>query len=182
MKTLIFAAMALTFAFNATATEGFAGADVGTIPVTQVKTFHSNAGEGLNDFVKRIAPEFASYTANTGYEACGEIAVTAHDNDGTMPGAFSVMMGTIGSHIGCRNEAIESGYNKFGKTIHSHPQERTIRLSALDMKVRGTPAGKLRMEHLDTCHFSPQDLTQPGYLVTCGKVLYQRGAGTETEI
>ena len=73
--------------------------DVNDLPVSQVATYHSMAGEGLSAFIKRIAPEFASYTERTGHEACAMVAVTKKENDGTVDGAFSVMMGSIGSQI-----------------------------------------------------------------------------------
>ncbi len=47
------------------------------------------------------------------------------------------------------------------------------------MKVRGTPAGKLRTESPDRCKFSQQDYKGDGYLVTCGKLMFQNGQGTE---
>lgn len=156
--------------------------DVNDLPVSQVATYHSMAGEGLSAFIKRIAPEFASYTERTGHEACAMVAVTKTDNDGTVPGAFSVMMGSIGSQIACANGAVEEGYTSLGRTIHSHPQKRAVRLTALDMKARGTPAGKLRTENLNNCEFSEQDYSAPGYLVTCGKVFTQSGRGTAKEL
>lgn len=175
-------ALAIGFAGSVGATEGFSGNDVGGMPVTQISAFHSKAGEGMDDFVRRMAPEFAAYTARTGFEACGDIAVNSQGNDGKTDGAFSLMMGTLEAHIGCNNHVVEAGYNDLHTTVHSHPQEKRMRLSATDMKVRGTPAGQLRVEYLDICHFSPQDYTERGYLITCGGVLFQRGRGTERKI
>jgi hypothetical protein len=176
-------ALALGFAAGgANATEGFSGSDVDSMPITQISTFHSKAGEGMDAFVLRLAPEFAAYTARSGFEACGDIAVNAAGNDGHTDGAFSIQMGTIGAHIGCNNGAVEAGYRDMNVTVHSHPQQKRMKLSATDMKVRGTPAGQLRVEYLDVCHFSPQDFNERGYLITCGTVLYQNGRGTEHKI
>lgn len=182
MKTILSAAiLAFAASFSAGAHD-LNVSDVNDLPVSQVATFHSMAGEGLSSFIKRIAPEFASYTERTGHEACGMVAVTAGENDGTTDGAFSVVMGSIGSQIACKAPEIEAGYNSFGRSIHSHPQKRVVKLTAVDMKARGTPAGKLRTENLNNCEFSDQDYTAPGYLVTCDKVLYQNGRGTAKEI
>lgn len=156
--------------------------DVNDLPISQVATYHSVAGEGLSVFIKRVAPEFAAYTERTGHEACAMVAVTKKENDGTVDGAFSLVMGTIHSQIACKTPEVEEGYTSLGRTIHSHPQARTIRLTALDMKARGTPAGKLRTESPDRCNFSEQDYSAPGYLVTCGKVFTQSGRGTAKEL
>lgn len=149
-----------------------------SLPIAQIKQVYSLPGEGRSAFVERIAPEFAAYTEQTGHEACGVIAVLANGADGVNP-TFSVSIGTIGSQIGCANGLVANGYISMGTTIHSHPQARTIRLTAIDMKVRGTPAGKLRTESPDKCKFSEQDYKGDGFLVTCGKLMYQSGKGTE---
>lgn len=183
MKSLLLstAVLAVAMSFPAHAHD-LSISDVNDLPVSQVATYHSMAGEGLSAFIKRIAPEFASYTERTGHEACAMVAVTKKENDGTVDGAFSVMMGSIGSQIACANGAVEEGYTSLGRTIHSHPQKRAVRLTALDMKARGTPAGKLRTENLNNCEFSEQDYSAPGYLVTCGKVFTQSGRGTAKEL
>lgn len=156
--------------------------DVNNLQVSQIAIYHSMAGEGLDTFIKRIAPEFAAYTERTGHEACAIVAVTNQENDGTIPGAFSLNMGTIHSQIACKMPRVEAGYTSLGRTIHSHPTKRTVRLTALDMKFRGTPAGKLRNETLIRCEFSEQDYSVPGYLVACGKVFTQSGKGTAKEL
>ncbi|AMQ65988.1 hypothetical protein AAY80_251 [Stenotrophomonas phage vB_SmaS-DLP_6] len=182
MKTILLtAAIALAASFPVGAHE-LNVSETQSLPVSQVSVFHSVAGEGLTAFIKRIAPDFAAYTEKTGHEACGVVAVTTKENDGTVDGAFSVAMGSIGSQVACANGAVEEGYTSMGRTIHSHPQKRNIRLTALDMKARGTPAGKLRTESVNNCEFSEQDYNAPGYLVTCGKVLTQSGRGTAKEL
>jgi hypothetical protein len=182
MKTILLtAAIALAASFPVGAHE-LNVSETTSLPVSQVSVFHSVAGEGLSAFIKRIAPDFAAYTEKTGHEACGVVAVTTKENDGTVDGAFSVAMGSIGSQVACANGAVEEGYTSLGRTIHSHPQKRAVRLTALDMKARGTPAGKLRTENLNNCEFSEQDYTAPGYLVTCGKVFTQSGRGTAKEL
>lgn len=182
MKTILLtAAIALAASFPVGAHE-LNVSETTSLPVSQVSVFHSVAGEGLSAFIKRIAPDFAAYTEKTGHEACGVVAVTTKENDGTVDGAFSVAMGSIGSQVACANGAVEEGYTSLGRTIHSHPQKRAVRLTALDMKARGTPAGKLRTENLNNCEFSDQDYSAPGYLVTCGKVFTQGGRGTAKEL
>lgn len=181
MKTILSTALlTIAMSFPAHAREDVSISDVADLPVTSVKTFHSVAGEGMDAFVKRIAPEFTLYTQTTGHEVCGTIAVK--ENDGTTDGAFSLVMGTIKSQIACVNGPVEAGYTDIHTSVHSHPQRRQVRLTAVDMKARGTPAGKLRTESLTPCEFSGQDYEGSGYLITCGKVLHQRGRGTEREI
>ena len=180
MKTLLATALLLA-SVSANAHE-VSVADALELPVTQNMILHSQAGEGLTAFVKRIAPDMAALTESTGHEVCGVVAVTTTENDGTKPGAFSIMVGGIGSQIACFNAEIETGYTSLGRTIHTHPVKKTVRLTAIDMKARGTPAGQLRRENLNNCEFSSQDYATPGYLITCGKVLTQSGAGTSKEL
>ena len=182
MNTVMKAAL-LTLAFAASFSAGakdLSVSDMNDLPISQVAIVHSLAGEGLNAFVKRVAPQFVAFTATTGYEACGMIGV--RESDGVTNGAFSITIGTVGSHIGCQVGPVEAGFVSMNRTVHSHPQSHSIRLSAVDMKVRGTPAGKLRTEYLDNCHFSPQDYSAPGFLISCGKIQYQHGVGTAKEI
>jgi hypothetical protein len=182
MKTMISAAaIAIAMSFPAHAHE-LSISDVNDLPISQVATYHSMAGESLSNFVMRISPHFSEYTQLTGQEACGLVAVTNSENNGTKPGAFSVVMGTIHSQIACAAPAVEEGYTTLNRTIHSHPVKRQVRLTALDMKARGAPAGQLRTENVDRCKFSEQDYKTPGYLVACGKVYFQAGRGTETTL
>jgi hypothetical protein len=179
MKTLITAALVLASA------SAFAGdvdvKEVGSLPTYDVASVYSNPGEGRTVFVKRAAETLRSFTAETGYEACGWIAVIS--GPGERP-TFSIKVVTLKAHIACgttQNDVLE-GYASMGVTIHSHPVEKRVRLTPTDMKARGTPAGKLRVEELDSCGFSSQDYSMPGFLVACGKVYFQNGVGTQKEI
>lgn len=177
------AALAIAASFPVSAHDLSLSLNVNDLPVSQVATYRSMAGESLTSFVKRVAPELESYTDRTGHEICGLIAVTNEENDGNIDGAFSLVAGTIGSQIACTAAIVEPGYTSLDRTIHTHPIKRRIKLTALDMKARGTPAGKLRMENVDNCKFSSMDYTNPGYLVACGKIFYQNGRrGSEHEI
>lgn len=177
--TLLTALLAVAASFPAGAHD-VSYSDVADLPVSQVATFNSMPGEGMSAFVKRIAPDMVAMTAASGHEVCGMIAV--RESDGVSRGAFSLKVGTIGSQISCSNDAVEDGYTNIRTSVHTHPLKRVIRLTALDMKARGTPAGKLRTETVDNCHFSGPDYSTSGYLLTCGKVLHQTGRGTEREV
>ena len=179
MKTLIATAL-MVAAFAASAHEVDVK-EASSLPVYDVTTLYSVVGETRTEFVKRIAPDFVKYTDETGHEACGVISVLKNGADGVNP-TFSIKMQTIKAQIACAGDGVAEGYTSMGTTIHSHPQKRVVRLTAIDMKARGTPAGKLRTETLANCEFSDQDYQSAGYLITCGKVLYQTGRGTDKEI
>jgi hypothetical protein len=179
MKTLIATALLLA-ASVANAHDVDLGA-AGTFTATELSTLTSLPDEGRTAFIKRVAPEFVAYTERTGHEACGVVAVLANGADGVNP-TFSIRMSTLDSQIACKNLEPAAGYVSMGDTIHSHPLKRSVRLTARDAALRGNPAGQLRTEGLNNCRFSDQDYTQKGYLIACGKVMYQTGRGTEKEI
>ena len=180
MKTLVAVFALLLVAFPALARDDVNVSETMELPKYSVKVLYSGPTEMRTDFVKRIAPELAAFTEATGYEACGVIALRENGADGAHP-TFSLHMGSLHSHIACDTVAPVEGYVSMGTTVHSHPQQRRIRLSAIDMKARGTPAGKLRTETVNNCEFSDQDYAHEGFLVTCGKLLYQNGRGTVRE-
>ena len=140
-----------------------------------------DAWERFGEFVKRIAPQLVQLTADSGFEVCGVLAVRQDQSDASV-GNFQLQVGTIRSQIGCAPAAVNAGYASTNTTVHTHPLKRQVRLTAIDMKVRGTPAGKLRVENLDSCRFSGQDYVSPGFLIACDKVMFQSGVGTEKEI
>lgn len=181
MKTLIASALMLLSA--TVSAHEVDTTEVGGLPVYDVATVYSNVGETRSEFVKRASATFVDYTASTGYEACGMVAVLKNGADGVNP-TFSIKVVTIKSQIACgsRPSDVAEGYVSMGTTAHSHPEKRVVRLTATDMKARGTPAGKLRTENLNNCEFSGQDYESSGFLFACGKVFYQTGRGTEKEL
>jgi len=182
MKTLLATALLLCTGFAHAHSDVDVSA-AASIQVTEVGSVFSQPGETRSDFVKRASQDFVAYTAKTGHEACGVVSVLKDGADGVRP-TFSIKIVTLGSQIACgtRKEDVVDGYVSMGDTAHSHPEKRSIRLTAVDMLLRGNPAGQLRTESVNNCRFSGQDFKQSGFLFACGKVFYQNGRGTEKEL
>lgn len=181
MKTLL--ATALLLAASAVQAHDVDLNTAASIVPTEVATVYSEVGEGRTDFIKRVSSTFTGYTAETGHEACGLVAVLKDGADGVRP-TFSIKVVTLGSQIACgtRPADLVEGYTSMGDTAHSHPEKRVLRLTARDMALRGNPAGQLRTESVNNCKPSAQDYTQKGFLFACGKVIYQTGRGTDKEL
>lgn len=147
------------------------------VPMNDVASLESNPGEDKAAFMHRVARVAEAYTTKTGHEVCGWVAFGGKS-------LFSIRLVTLNSQIACGvpESHVVEGYFAGSEMAHSHPNQRHIRLTALDKKLRGhlLLAGNAT-ESVDNCHFSPMDFTHPGYLFACGKVLYQRGQGSEVE-
>lgn len=127
--------------------------------VTTVLPMGSNPGESKDDFLVRVATFMHGYSWSTGYESCGIIA----EKDG----AYSVVVGTSESPTYCDSQMIYTGWASTGETIHSHPV------------TNGVLDGREVLIHT----FSEGDYAAgPGYLVDHGKLIYQRGKGTESVV
>lgn len=88
----------------------------------------SEPGESLEPFVRRLARVLFEHTRRTGTEACGVIG-----QDGS--GRFGVSLYSDGVQRGCTMLKSETpmGFKFLGKTIHSHPPVREIRLTPQDI-------------------------------------------------
>ncbi len=145
------------------------------LPFSQLGIYTSEPNETERDFLLRLAPVLAAYTASTGEEACGVI--------GEEDGRFGVVLGTNHAQIGClAGEAgIVTGMTFTGETIHSHPAGyiRTIRHADRSFAFAthaGPPDHKNFDGGWDT--FSDNDYAgSPGYLVSHGHLLYQNKPG-----
>ncbi len=175
MKGFVIAA-ALVLSFSATAHDLDVAATQ-SVPASYVADLESEEGEGKTAFVKRIAEVAEGYTREHGHEVCGWIAYGGRS-------AFSVRLVTLGSQIACgaAKSTVVAGYSAGNELIHSHPEKRVLRLTALDRKLRGRTQVGANTESTDNCRFSNTDYANPGYLVACGKILHQNGRGTETQI
>lgn len=175
MKGIVIAA-ALAFCANVEAHDLDVNA-TRAVPIMQVADLESIEGEGKTAFVSRIAEVAKDYTREHGHEVCGWIAYGGRS-------AFSVRLVTLGSQIACGagKGQVVAGYTAGSELIHSHPEKRTIRLTALDRKLRGKTQVGANNESADNCRFSQTDYANPGYLVACGKILHQNGRGTEKQI
>lgn len=174
MKTLLSTALLLT-AFAASAHEVDMKAAAG-VEITDVAVMESNEGEGRTAFVKRVAERLEAFTTETGHEACGWVAVGGKS-------AFSVRIVTMGSQIACGapKAMVAEGYVATNDTIHSHPQARNLLLTKLDLTLTNVKVANRRFT-AEPCKFSDADYSNSGFLVTCGKVFYQNGRGTEKEL
>jgi hypothetical protein len=148
-----------------------------SIPAALVADLESIDGEGKTEFVKRIAEVATGYTREHGHEVCGWIAYGGRS-------AFSIRLVTLGSQIACgaAKGQVVDGYSAGNELLHSHPEKRVLRLTALDRKLRGRTQVGANTESPDNCRFSDTDYANPGYLVACGKILHQKGRGTVTQI
>lgn len=175
MKGIVIAA-ALALSFSATAHDLDVAATQ-SVPASHVADLENAEGEGKTAFVKRIAEVARAYTREHGHEVCGWIAYGGRS-------AFSVRLVTLGSQVACgaSKSTVVAGYSAGNEMIHTHPEKRVIRLTALDKKLRGRTQVGANTESPDNCRFSGTDYANPGYLVACGKILHQNGRGTEKQI
>lgn len=145
-----------------------------SITTTPLQEMSSNAGEAKEDFLLRVGSFLQSYTAKTGYEACGLVGAAEGDK-------FAVAVTTNESHIGCLATAKVAGFVVDKESIHSHPQILHYRVSQVDyvfLSVQnGNTAHLNQMDNIQAENtFSATDYkTGRGYLVTNGKLLYQYG-------
>lgn len=166
----------VVLAFAATLVASPAGAaqklqvpGVGTVPYERLFSEVSEPGETVSAFVLKVAPRFAAYTRETGYEACAVIAT-----DGTR---FGVVVGSNRSQISCvLVGAMPEGMHSTGESIHSHPEVARISLTDTDRAFLKIPVS-VPTYSTDPDEFSQKD--GAGYLVatSTGRVLYQARAG-----
>lgn len=147
------------------------------LPYQQVAIKLSEPGEGLDEFVVRVAPLFDEFTARTEWEACGELAREPG-------GRYALVIGTLQAALSCgTSEAnVPEGFVAIGQSVHSHPRTRTVRPTASDREIqrqaglRGLPY-KAVESNRGARSFSPEDVAAgPGYLVASGRVLHQAGS------
>lgn len=149
-----------------------------TVPYSHIGDYASHTGETEIQFLRRISTVMVAYSAEHEVETCG---VVGKNGD-----AYALVLGTNGSHIGCVFDPskVLAGYAVVDR-IHSHvPDNRTYLLSAVDAKLAGVPnpMAPTRIKIDSTVHFSAWDFDAPGYLATPKGLLYEHGAGTETEV
>ena len=157
MRIILF--IVLLFSFNASA---------------RIMEFESTANETKQDFIIRVGLFLKGWTTDNGVEACGRIAVK--------DGAYSVILQTSGIQIWCDSNLIYNGWTDTGETIHSHPDTPKNGMLRLNQKTRQAVGTSDPMRRIKRHTFSEGDYTIPGYLVDNGKLFYQNGKGTETEI
>jgi hypothetical protein len=191
MSTRFFrAAMALAFAFSlpTPSNAGDLAAEAAALPIEHLADRTSAPGEGKEAFLSRdVAPVLRAFAEAHDAEACGVIA-----SDGA--GRWSVVLGTVGSRIGCVTSTrnVLPGFTATAETIHVHGLDKPVALNDADLvmvpeeyRARLASVGRRRpMIHgQDRDHFSPTDYDAgPGFLVTPDGLIYQHGAGTSVAV
>lgn len=169
------AVTALALAFCA----GHSTAATSSVTTTPLQVMTSQAGEEKEAFLLRVASELQTYTANTGFEACGLVGVSTSDQ-------FAVSITTNKSHIGCLPTAKVEGFVFSSESIHSHPQVTHYRVNQVDVVFLSAQGASVHVNMMDEIH--PETFSKPdfaagrGYLVTEGKLLYQYGAANPIRV
>jgi hypothetical protein len=135
-------------------------------------------GQSYNDFLLGVGHELQDWAAKNQTEACGQLAQNETGN-------WSVVIVSENAHAACGEPqgALLKGYHFVGKTIHVHPQKRFYIVNNADESMGDTGLSIGSRVQLEPEHFSKADIASgPGYLVTNGKLYYQHGADTETEV
>lgn len=134
----------------------------------------SEPGETHEQFVQRVAVFLNGWTYYNSVEACGVLARNSH--------GFSVVIGTLDSQVHCDSVLYLAGYQATGETIHSHPMPDAAGRLVISDRTRlltGDLLDGRRFVEVQRKQFSADDYRAgPGYLVTDGVLLHQRGVGT----
>ncbi len=140
-------------------------------PFVELGAMDSTPGETQADFLIRVAQAMDLFSRKTAFEACGVLLASAQKN------AWRVRLTTNRSHIACVMVSFdEKGFVPTGLDIHSHPRVvGGTHVNAQD--VLRNPAFTCG-QHIVVFdeQFSGKDLDRgPGYLVSRGRLLFQRG-------
>ena len=140
-------------------------------PFVELGAIDSLPEESFDRFMVRVAKSLDWFTRETQYEGCGLIMVNEQEN------AWRVRLTTNRSHIGCvMIDFQEVGFKRLGPDIHSHPHlpEGAVANHADIQRRRDFECGS-HLKVFDE-RFSETDFAHgPGYLVSRGRLLYQRG-------
>lgn len=140
-------------------------------PFVELGAMDSWPGESQNDFLVRVAQAMDLFSRRTRFEACGVILKA------TRADAWRVRLTTHRSHIACLMVSFdEPGFAPTGEDIHSHPRVVGGTLANAQDVVRNPRFQcNQRLVVFDE-RFSERDLDRgPGYLVSRGRLMYQRG-------
>lgn len=140
-------------------------------PFVELGAMDSWPGETQHNFLVRVAQAMDLFSRQTSFEACGVILKAAGAS------MWRVRLTTHRSHIACLMVSFEEpGFAPTGEDIHSHPRVIGGALAnAQDVERNPRFACNQRMVVFDE-RFSERDLDRgPGYLVSRGRLMYQRG-------
>lgn len=168
MKKIALAVL-MGMAFTASAQDGIIG------------RYESNSEESYNQFATRVGKFLNDWTAKNNAEGCGRLT----ESDGK----FYVILQTQKSQISCNSTILVSGTNLTGDDIHSHPDYGMQEIVNLTKETRmaeknnGVNLSNVEKINLKTKGYSETDYSGgSGFLVTDGKLMYQKGKGTEKVI
>lgn len=146
----------------------------------------SDPGEGLSDFMLRIAPVLEQHTRESGHEVCGMVAQSADAE------RFGVRLGTTKGAMTCSMSRLNvpAGMRALTVSVHSHPHTRSVLPTSADVSFyaenplsSGRMVKRGRSERVGGAYFSIGDYAAgPGFLVAEGQLLYQEGKGTERNL
>ena len=135
-------------------------------------------GEALEEFLIRLGHVIHVFTTDTGNEACGVIGV-----HGTR---YAVKLRTDNVPQGCvmRTQDVVEGYTFTGETIHSHPRQNLLVLSAAAMawsqKYKDGNEGATTIRNDGASGFSRADYKNgAGWLVAKGKLMHYSAGRTK---
>lgn len=141
-------------------------------PFVEIGAMTSQPEESKEAFLVRLAQTMDAFTRATGHEACGLILKSNEAE------TYKVRLTTNRAHISCTMMSFrEPGFHPIGEDIHSHPRiVGGVKSNRPDMRNRSDLRCGNRIIIYDET-FSEVDFNNgPGYLVSRGRLLFQRGA------
>jgi len=141
------------------------------LPTTKMSTqevlliAHSQSNEVFTDFVQRVGRLLVTYSAATGFEACGVFAGNLEQ--------YGIIITSNRSALACvtNHDLVPNQMITLKRTIHSHGAPNTV-YSHRDAQLLPRPYKPNTRLTTDPYMFSEQDLKFSGYLATPTGVLY----------
>lgn len=126
---------------------------------------HSQSDEIFTDFVQRVGRLLVTYSATTGFEACGVFAGNLKQ--------YGIIVTSNRSALACvtNHDVVPNQMITLKRTIHSHGASNTT-YSHHDAQLLPRPYKPNTRLTTDPYMFSEQDLKFSGYLATPTGVLY----------
>jgi len=152
------------------------------------REFVSRENENLETFLLRVSPVASEFTTLTGWEVCGFVA------QGTN-GQYGLRLTSTRGAISCRisSQNVPFGMTSIGVTYHTHPSGSARPTAADAAFYAENPASSGRMVKVGkplkvgvgghgSDMFSEGDYAAPGYLAADGKLMHQKGKGSERDV
>ena len=140
-------------------------------PFVELGAMDSLPDESVDEFLVRVAQAMDTFTQRTHHEACG--VIMAHQLDPV----WRVRLTTNRSHVSCTMVLFdEPGFVRWGPDIHSHPRvPGGFQVNSQDvLRNPSFRCGQTAIVFDE--RFSERDLDRgPGYLVSRGRLLFQKG-------